>query len=125
MYPHQSAAHEEDSKRGESSSTASTRDHEAYMRAHEELFGADGAGVRGHIVLHPLFEQLLAAHVACLRVATPQEQQHIIDSALANRHHVAAKYLALLSHLQSNSHPAENEELTHFMVNYILLLQSF
>ncbi|MCO5599316.1 hypothetical protein L7F22_053417 [Adiantum nelumboides] len=100
----------------------------AYQSAFEELFGPGGqytARVKSVIVSHPLFQQLLAAHVACLRVGTPLEQQHVIDSALANRHHVAAKYLALVNHLQSTSHPCDDQELNHFMVEYIMLLQSF
>nr|AWU46639.1 class 2 KNOX protein [Coryphopteris nipponica] len=92
--------------------------------AYDELFGAD-AGMKAGIIAHPLFEQLLTAHVACLRVGTPLEEQHIIDSALAKRHHVAAKYLALLTHLQSLSQPNDDQELNDFMVNYILLLESF
>ncbi|MCO5604351.1 hypothetical protein L7F22_058516 [Adiantum nelumboides] len=91
----------------------------AYQSAFEELFGPGGqytARVKSVIVSHPLFQQLLAAHVACLRVATPLEQQHVIDSALANRHHVAAKYLALVNHLQSTSHPCDDQELNHFMI---------
>ncbi|KAI5065018.1 hypothetical protein GOP47_0019713 [Adiantum capillus-veneris] len=100
----------------------------AYQSAFEELFGPDGqysAHVKGAIISHPLFQQLLAAHVACLRVATPLDQQHVIDSALANRSHVGAKYLALVNHLQTTSHPTHDQELDYFMVEYILLLQSF
>ncbi len=48
------------------------------------------------LVLHyvievALFQKLVAAHVACLCVATPLEQKHIINFAVVNCHHVVAK----------------------------------
>ncbi|KAH7314842.1 hypothetical protein KP509_21G023400 [Ceratopteris richardii] len=99
---------------------------QAYNNAYEELFGGhESAIAKAAVVSHPLFQHLLAAHVACLRVATPLEQQHIIDRALAQQHNVEAKYLALLNHLQLTIHPAEDEELNSFMMEYILLLQTF
>ena len=56
-----------------------------------------------------MFEQLLAAHVACLRVATPVDQIPRIDAQLGELHAVAAKYSTLGVVL-------DNKELDHFMV---------
>ena len=56
-----------------------------------------------------MFEQLLAAHVACLRVATPVDQIPRIDAQLSELHTVAAKYSTL-------GVVMDNKELDHFMV---------
>lgn len=79
--------------------------------------------LKARIVAHPLYEQMLAAHVACLRVGTPVDHYHNIDASLANRQHIAARYLMM----GRNDETAANDkdDLDHFMVSYILLLQSF
>lgn len=52
--------------------------------------GGLGVGVGGErekaaIAAHPLYERLLEAHVACLRVATPVDQLPRIDAQIAAR----------------------------------------
>ena len=44
--------------------------------------------MKGEIATHPMYEQLLAAHVACLRVATPIDQLPIIEAQLSHSHHL-------------------------------------
>ncbi|KAH7511025.1 hypothetical protein JRO89_XSUnG0225500 [Xanthoceras sorbifolium] len=53
------------------------------------------ARYKAEILTHPLYEQLLSAHVACLRIATPVDQLPRIDAQLAQSQHVVAKYSAL------------------------------
>ncbi|CAL9043759.1 unnamed protein product [Musa banksii] len=45
------------------------------------------ARCKAKIVGHPLFEQLLSAHVACLRIATPVDQLPRIEAQLSQSHH--------------------------------------
>ncbi|CAN1287849.1 Homeobox protein knotted-1-like 4 [Linum perenne] len=73
---------------------------------------------KGEILNHPLYEQLLSAHVACLRIATPVDQLPRIDSQLAQSQNVVSKY----SHLAA---PPDDKELDQFMTHYFLLLCSF
>lgn len=79
--------------------------------------GADGvmnwqnARCKSEILLHPLYEQLLSAHVACLRIATPVDQLPRIDAQLQQSQHVVAKYSAL-GHVESG----DDKELDQFMV---------
>ncbi|XP_074566966.1 homeobox protein knotted-1-like 2 isoform X2 [Curcuma longa] len=75
---------------------------------------------KAEILAHPLYEQLLAAHVACLRVATPVDQLPRIDAQLAQTRHVFAKYSALGAQML-----ADDKELDQFMAQYVLLLRSF
>lgn len=67
------------------------------------------ASYKAAILRHPMYEQLLAAHVACLRVATPVDQIPRIDAQLSQLHTVAAKYSNL-------GVVMDNKELDHFMV---------
>lgn len=67
------------------------------------------ASYKAAILRHPMYEQLLAAHVACLRVATPVDQIPRIDAQLSQLHTVAAKYSTL-------GVVVDNKELDHFMV---------
>ncbi|KAJ0262901.1 Homeobox protein knotted-1-like 5 [Hirschfeldia incana] len=86
--------------------------------------GVDGgedwrsASDKAAILKHPMYEQLLAAHVACLRVATPVDQIPRIDAQLSQLHTVAAKYSSLGVGM-------DNKELDHFMSHYVVLLCSF
>ncbi|KAL0692296.1 hypothetical protein Bca4012_059476 [Brassica carinata] len=63
--------------------------------------GAEGvaswqnARQKAEILSHPLYEQLLSAHVSCLRIATPVDQLPRIDAQLAQSQNVVAKYSAL------------------------------
>ncbi|KAI3443957.1 hypothetical protein Pfo_000622 [Paulownia fortunei] len=76
---------------------------------------------KADILSHPLYEQLLSAHVACLRIATPVDQLPRIDAQLAQSHQVVAKY-SVLGHGQQ---PLDDKDLDHFMTHYVLLLSSF
>ncbi|PIN08642.1 hypothetical protein CDL12_18770 [Handroanthus impetiginosus] len=46
---------------------------------------------KADILNHPLYEQLLSAHVSCLRIATPVDQLPRIDAQLAQSQQVVAK----------------------------------
>ncbi|KAG6475462.1 homeobox protein knotted-1-like 13 isoform X1 [Zingiber officinale] len=93
-----------------------------------EASGGGEAGVamwksarhKSEILAHPLYEQLLAAHIACLRVATPVDQLPRIDAQLAQTRHVFGKYSALGAQML-----ADDKELDQFMAQYVLLLRSF
>jgi hypothetical protein len=62
---------------------------------------------------HPLYEQLLSAHVACLRIATPVDQLPRIDAQLAESQNVVAKYSAFGQGMLDD----DNKQLDHFMVS--------
>ncbi|XP_064963378.1 homeobox protein knotted-1-like 13 [Musa acuminata AAA Group] len=81
------------------------------------------ARCKAKIVGHPLFEQVLSAHVACLRIATPVDQLPRIEAQLSQSHHVVAKYTAAAAS-SAGANP-DNRELHQFMANYVLLLCSF
>ncbi|XP_008802008.1 homeobox protein knotted-1-like 13 isoform X2 [Phoenix dactylifera] len=80
------------------------------------------ARYKAEILAHPLYEQLLSAHVACLRIATPVDQLPRIDAQLAQSQHVVAKY-SVLGH--GNQMLGDDKELDQFMTHYVLLLCSF
>ncbi|XP_030951298.1 homeobox protein knotted-1-like 3 isoform X2 [Quercus lobata] len=91
--------------------------------------GGDGvmnwqnARYKADILTHPLYEQLLSAHVACLRIATPVDQLPRIDAQLAQSQNVVAKYSALGHGTQPMV--GDDKELDQFMTHYVLLLCSF
>ncbi|CAI9259856.1 unnamed protein product [Lactuca saligna] len=99
-----------------------------------EAGGGDGGGGGGslmnwqnarqkaEVLSHPLYEQLLAAHVACLRIATPVDQLPRIDAQLAQSQQVVSKYSALGGH---GNLVHDDKELDQFMTHYVLLLCSF
>lgn len=77
---------------------------------------------KAEIATHPLYEQLLSAHVACLRVATPIDQLPLIDAQLSQSHHI------LRSYAQNNTHslsPHERQDLDNFLVGIFSLISSF
>ncbi|KAK1292397.1 hypothetical protein QJS10_CPB17g02141 [Acorus calamus] len=84
------------------------------------------AKCKADILGHPLYEQLLSAHVACLRIATPVDQLPRIDAQLAQSQNVVAKY-SLLNNGAGGSQmmPGDDKELDQFMTHYVLLLCSF
>lgn len=73
------------------------------------------ARLKAEIVGHPLFEQLLLTHVACLRVATPVDQLPRLDAQLACCHEVLSNY----SGVSTAEDDASNvgQELHQFMVS--------
>lgn len=80
----------------------------------------ESAREKSVILRHPLYEQLLAAHVGCLRIATPVDQLARIDAQLAQSPPVVAKYSAL-----GHGDVGEDKQLDQFMTHYVLLLCSF
>lgn len=74
---------------------------------------------KAEILSHPLYEQLLSAHVACLRIATPVDQLPRIDAKLEQPQQVVAKYSAL----QHGNH-GDDKELDQFMVRLFLIFDS-
>ncbi|XP_022754472.1 homeobox protein knotted-1-like 3 isoform X2 [Durio zibethinus] len=81
------------------------------------------ARYKAEILVHPLYEQLLSAHVACLRIATPVDQLPRIDAQLSQSQYVVAKYSAFGSTAQGLV--SGEKELDQFMTHYVLLLCSF
>ncbi|KAL2458002.1 Homeobox protein knotted-1-like 3 [Abeliophyllum distichum] len=75
---------------------------------------------KADILGHPLYEQLLSTHVACLRIATPVDQLPRIDAQLAQSQQVVAKYSVL-----GQGQPLDDKDLDQFMTHYVLLLSSF
>ncbi|KAK1394489.1 Homeobox protein knotted-1-like 3 [Heracleum sosnowskyi] len=72
---------------------------------------------KGELLAHPLYEQLLAAHVACLRIATPVDQLPRINAQLTQSQQVVAKYSGVAA--------VQDKDLDQFMTHYVLLLCSF
>ena len=68
--------------------------------------------MKGEIASHPMYEQLLAAHVACLRVATPIDQLPIIEAQLSHSHRLLRSYASIAIGF---SHP-DRQELDNFLV---------
>lgn len=92
----------------------------------ERVVSWENARWKAEILSHPLYEQLLAAHVACLRIATPVDQLPRIDAQLAQSQNVVAKYSALGNGNNSQSAMVgDDKELDQFMTHYVLLLCSF
>ncbi|WZZ30432.1 hypothetical protein YC2023_013833 [Brassica napus] len=79
---------------------------------------------KSEILSHPLYERLLSAHVACLRIATPVDQLPRIDAQLAQSQNVVAKYSTMDAAAQGLIF-GDEKELDHFMTHYVLLLCSF
>lgn len=70
--------------------------------------------LKAEITTHPMFEQLLGAHVACLRVATPIDQLPLIDAMLSQANHLLRSYAAASNHPHIS--PLETQELDNFLV---------
>ncbi|AQK69106.1 knotted related homeobox6 [Zea mays] len=83
--------------------------------------GVGGEREKAAIAAHPLYERLLEAHVACLRVATPVDQLPRIDAQIAAR----PPPLAAAAGAAAAGGPSGGEELDLFMTHYVLLLCSF
>nr|AKC35104.1 knotted-like 7 protein [Primula vulgaris] len=83
-----------------------------------------GGEMKAEIAAHPLCEQLLAAHVACLRVATPIDQLPMIEAQLAQAQGIVRAYAASVQGNRPLS-PHERQELDNFLGQYIMVLSSF
>ncbi|KAG8381714.1 hypothetical protein BUALT_Bualt05G0001400 [Buddleja alternifolia] len=86
----------------------------------EGMFNWQTARSKAEILSHPLYQQLVSAHVACLRIATPVDQLPRIDAQLAQSQQVVAKYSSL-----GHGNLGDDKELDQFMTHYVLLLCSF
>lgn len=67
--------------------------------------------VKAEIATHPFYEQLLAAHVSCLRVATPIDHLPLIDAQLSQSYNLLHSYAASRS-----LSPRERQDLDNFLV---------
>lgn len=81
--------------------------------------------LKAEIATHPLYEQLLSAHVACLRVATPIDHLPLIDAQLSQSHHILRSYASQQQHLSHSLSPHERQDLDNFLGQYLLVLCSF
>ncbi|KAJ4911884.1 Homeobox protein knotted-1-like 4 [Raphanus sativus] len=97
---------------------------EAVIGERKEAERWQNARHKAEILSHPLYEQLLSAHVACLRIATPVDQLPRIDAQLAQSQNVVAKYSTVDAAAQGLI-SGDEKELDHFMTHYVLLLCSF
>ncbi|XP_027359964.1 homeobox protein knotted-1-like 7 [Abrus precatorius] len=89
-----------------------------------EVSGDHHRQLKAEIASHPLYEQLLAAHVACLRVATPIDQLPLIDAQLSQSHHILRSYVS--HHTQAHSlSPHHRQELDNFLAQYLIVLCTF
>uniref|UniRef100_A0A453J5V0 KNOX2 domain-containing protein n=1 Tax=Aegilops tauschii subsp. strangulata TaxID=200361 RepID=A0A453J5V0_AEGTS len=77
---------------------------------------------KGEMAVHPLCEQLVAAHVGCLRVATPIDHLPLIDAQLAQSSGLLHSYSA---HHRPFLSPHDKQELDSFLAQYLMLLCSF
>lgn len=71
---------------------------------------------KADILGHPLYDQLLSAHVSCLRIATPVDQLPRIDAQLQQSQRVLEKYSSLRNGV------LDHKDLDHFMVCTISVL---
>ncbi|XP_028762774.1 homeobox protein HD1 [Neltuma alba] len=78
--------------------------------------------LKAEIAAHPLYDQLLAAHVSCLRVATPIDQLPLIDAQLSQSHHILRSYVSQQAHTLSLP---ERQDLDNFLAQYLLVLCTF
>ncbi|XP_042376559.1 homeobox protein knotted-1-like 13 isoform X2 [Zingiber officinale] len=85
------------------------------------------ARLKAEIAGHPLFEQLLSTHVACLRVATPVDQLPRLDAQLARSNEVLSNYSGVSAAAAAAEDDASYRarELHQFMTQYLLLLFTF
>lgn len=116
---HDSAADFNNNTDTNTNTTANNADlSDTQVAAADGAFNWQSARCKAEILAHPLYEQLLSAHVACLRIATPVDQLPRIDAQLAQSQHVVAKYSAL----GHGIHLGDDKELDQFMVLAALLL---
>ncbi|XP_076917572.1 homeobox protein knotted-1-like 13 [Bidens hawaiensis] len=85
------------------------------------------AKCKADILSHPMYDQLLSAHVSCLRIATPVDQLPRIDAQLAQSQQVIDKYAMFGNNNNNNNNnqPIDDKDLNQFMAHYVVLLSSF
>nr|KJB25696.1 hypothetical protein B456_004G206600 [Gossypium raimondii] len=87
--------------------------------------GEQNRQLKAEIAVHPLYEQLLAAHVSCLRVATPIDQLPLIDAQLAQSHNLLRSYASQHHQHGHSLSPHERQELDNFLAQYLIVLCTF
>ncbi|GER40541.1 homeobox protein knotted-1 [Striga asiatica] len=88
----------------------------------DHVFSGEHHQLKAEMATHPLIEQLLSAHVACLRVATPIDQLPLIDAQLSHSHHLLRLYAQNKTHSISQQ---QSQQLDSFLAQYLLVLCSF
>lgn len=78
--------------------------------------------LKGEIAVHPMCEQLVSAHVGCLRVATPIDHLPLIDAQLSQSSGLLHSYAA---HHRPFLSPHDKHDLDSFLAQYLMLLCSF
>jgi hypothetical protein len=73
------------------------------------------ARLKAKMLTHPLFSQMLSAHVGCLRIATPVDQLTKIDDQLTQSHQVVDKYSVFAP--EEGEDVEDKEEIDMFMVS--------
>ncbi|KAJ9173514.1 hypothetical protein P3X46_016637 [Hevea brasiliensis] len=81
--------------------------------------------LKAEIATHPLYEQLLAAHVSCLRVATPIDQLPLIDAQLSESQHLLRSYASHHNQYGRSLSSHERQDLDNFLAQYLIVLCSF
>ncbi|KAH6778975.1 homeobox knotted-like protein [Perilla frutescens var. hirtella] len=103
-------------------SQGSTITGQGFNDARMPISGEQNHQLKAEIAAHPLCEQLLSAHVACLRVATPVDHLPLIDARLSHSHHILSSYA-------HNPTPSlskhQRQELDSLLAQYLLVLCSF
>ncbi|XP_028754008.1 homeobox protein knotted-1-like 13 isoform X2 [Neltuma alba] len=102
-----------------SSERSNDRDGGDRSRGDGNCESEDLAEYKADILGHPLYDQLLSAHVSCLRIATPVDQLPRIDAQLQQSQRVLEKYSGL------GHGVIDEKELDQFMTHYVLLLCAF
>jgi len=103
----------------ECSSSASAAAAAAAAAAADAAEAEERQLLKGEIVVHPLCEQLVAAHVGCLRVATPIDHLPLIDAQLAQSSGLLHSYAA---HHRPFLSPHDKHDLDSFLVRPLLPL---
>ncbi|XP_057812319.1 homeobox protein HD1-like isoform X5 [Salvia miltiorrhiza] len=80
-----------------------------------------GQQLKAEIAGHPLCEQLVAAHVACLRVATPIDELPNIEAQLCESQHLLRSYAQTATHSLSKH---QSQQLETLLRQYVLALWS-
>lgn len=89
------------------------------------LSGDQHRQMKVEIANHPLYQQLLSAHVGCLRVATPIDHLPLIDSQLSQSHHLLLSYISDHHHHHQPLSPEDRRDLDSFLAQYLVVLCAF
>ncbi|KAH7405260.1 hypothetical protein KP509_15G063000 [Ceratopteris richardii] len=98
------------------------------IRPRKSNEGIDTSLLQACLVAHPLFEHLLAAHVACVSICNTWDTSQTHCEANRERQfagvkkELETKYLLLAQNIPP---PSDKEDLDHFMLSFTLLLQTF